>query len=273
MPIDSPETRPIESQQPLPLPKDGRTPEPEGVKAQWDEIGGLVERQKAELDAQSAQILELKASKERYVKGYRTAKGRIDLLRDKIEEISRARRETSETLDQRVRTLEGELKHTKALLAMKSTDLSALEPFFRLTDGVAEDEVLFIVRDLNEHIFQVAANLTDGWEKLRSQSSYRKTITDEEVEAFSQSYGPVLVQKVHRRSPTAVTYLIQSCFCDLVTQLTSSWRHDKELSVLASVYKRLSATGKHRSHVTSQTRATHAHPHQRDKEYQPDGGP
>lgn len=209
----------------------------------------MVERQKTEISAQSAEILKLRTSREQYVAGYVAAEKRIAELTSKIEEISKMHKETSKDWDQQIRAVGEELTQTKELLIAKSTELSGVQPFLSTTDRLSEADVLGIARDLNEHIFQVAANLTEEWEKLKSSSEYRLKLTDDQIKRFSQSYGPTLVRKVRDRNPAAVTFLVQSYLCDAVTQLTSTWKHNKELSILRYVYQHLSATGKHLSHT------------------------
>jgi hypothetical protein len=66
----------------------------------------------------------------------------------------------------RIQGLEERLKETEELLATRSAELSGAQTFLSTTDRLSEVEVLSIVRDLNENIFQVAVNLTEEWEKL-----------------------------------------------------------------------------------------------------------
>ena len=138
------------------------------------------------------------------------------------------------------RVAEERLKQTKDLLGTKSAELSVVRAFLSATDRLSEVEVLSIVRDLNENIYQVAVNLTDEWEKSRSQDTSRM-----DVDPSSQPWAPSLVKRVVDRDPAGLTFLLQACLCSQVVELTSSWGHHQELSILESIYKRLSASGKH----------------------------
>jgi len=117
-----------------------------------------------------------------------------------------------------------------------------VERLTQTEERVSETEVLGIVRDLNENIFQVAANLTEEWEKLESSQASRFTITERDIEDFSRFYGPALIQPALDRDPAAVTFLVQSCLCYLAMEFTSRWRHDKKLAILGSVYETLSTS-------------------------------
>jgi predicted nucleic acid-binding Zn-ribbon protein len=209
------------------------------------------------LAASSTELGKLRASREKHVKCYWVHKDRIEELKKKIEEDSKCFRETSRKQEQRIRAAEDELMQTKELLAARSTELSGAQPFLSMTDHQTGAEVLTLVRDLNENIFQVAANLTEAWEKHGTSSRYRADVPQADLETLSQSYGPAIVQKVHRRCPAAVTFLVQSRLCDVVMQLTSSWQHNKELYVLRSVYQQKSTVGEYISHVANKMRLTH----------------
>ena len=253
MHISPPETPVTMPQEPLQISEGEKISLPEEAKGGREETEKLMEIQKARINAQSAEILKLKDSREKYARGYKAAMGRIDRLNDELKEYSRIHQEASKEWNQRIRAMEQDLTRTKELLAARSTELSGAQSFLSTADRLSESEVLGLVRDLNENIFQVAANLTDEWEKFRrSTSSYRIKITDNDIEPFSQSYGPTIVRKAQQRTPTAVTFLVQSYLCDSVAQLTSSWRNNEELRVLRSVYNNLSAAGKYLSHVTSE---------------------
>lgn len=271
MHIDSPEITAAEHQEPLLVSEGGRIPELEEMKARQRETEDLVQSQRAEIDVQSAELIKLRDSREKYVKGYREARDRIVQLEGDVKEVTRIHKESWKEWEQHARALEAELTQTKALLAVRTAELSGAQSFLSMMDRISEAEVLGIVRDLNENIFQVAANLTEEWEKFRvSQASSRPrlTITDRDIESLSKSFGATLAHKVRNRRSAAVTILIQSYFCNTVTQLTSSWKHNKELGALRSVYQDLSAAGKHLSHL-AKWNATYAH--QRDKRYRPGG--
>jgi hypothetical protein len=66
-------------------PEDRRTPEPEEIeiKVQRNEMESLVERQKAQIEAQSAELVEMRAMKEKYVKWHWEHMEQIDELKKK----------------------------------------------------------------------------------------------------------------------------------------------------------------------------------------------
>ncbi|KAF9650934.1 hypothetical protein BDM02DRAFT_1001325 [Thelephora ganbajun] len=214
----------------------------EEIEGLWRATEDLAERQKAKIAAQSDEILRLKSWKERYAKKYRGAKERIVELEREVRKISRAHQETLGKQDQRIQTMADRLTRTEELLAVRSAELAGAQPFLSMTDDLSEAEVLGTVRDLNENVFQVAANLTEEWEKLGLPRATKFTVTQNDVDVLSQFCGPALIHPVLHRNPTTVTFLVQSCLCHLAMQITSSWRHNKDLCVLGSVYQSLSTS-------------------------------
>jgi len=227
----------------------------EGVEMRWRAIETVEERQKAKLDAQKDEILKLRARKDRYERKYEEARERIAELEHEIGKASMAHQEALKRRDRHIRAMTDKLTQTEELLAMRSEELSVAQSFLSTTDRLSETEVLGVVRDLNENIFQVAANLTEEWEKLRDSKT---TVPREDIDSFSHHYGPALIQRAISRKPTAVTFLIQSCLCDLVTGITSRWHHDQKLAVLESLYENLSASGEYTLHMVSEIRPTHS---------------
>ena len=246
------EELPIGSQEPHPVSKEERMAESEEAKNQWEAAKDAEERQlKAKISAQKAEILKLRTWKEKYTKKYAGAKERTAKLEHQIRKASEAHQETLEKRDQQIRAVADRLTRAEELLALRSAELSVAQSFLSTTDSLSEAEVLGIVRDLNENIFQVAANLTEEWEKLGSSRTGRFSVTEHDVDALSLIYGPALIQSALKGDPTAVTFLVQSCLCHLATQIASSWRHDQKLTMLESVHKRLSASSEYTSHATS----------------------
>jgi len=242
MQLLSSETPAIKTQESPPVPENREMPKCEEMKEQEREPD-LLEKQRAQIEAQSAEILRLRASREKYLEGYKGTKARVAKLETDIEDITETHKEAWKKWEQRIQTVEVELTQANDLLATRSKEFSGMQSFFSTTDRLSEAEVLGIVRDLNENIFQVAAKLTEEWgEYRRSPSSDRKRVPNDNIEPFSQTYGPTLVHRVRDREPAAVTFLIQSFLCDVVVQLASSWQHNKELSVLGTIYQRLYAT-------------------------------
>jgi hypothetical protein len=236
------------SKEPPPVSGEKTALQSQEIESSQRAIEDMVERQEAIIKAQAAEILLLK---ERYVGGYRMAKERIVELEVEIEGISKTNKETLEKQNQRIREMEDQLRRTKKLSTANSTKNTREKSLSSPPNHISDTELLVIVRDLNENVFQVAANLAEEWEKLSSESrTDRPAIAEENVNTFSRSYVPTLVQQVLDRNPLAVTLLVQSCLCELVAQITSSWRHNRELRILRSVFRYLSASGKHGLHMT-----------------------
>jgi hypothetical protein len=217
----------------------------------------MMGRRRTLLDNQKAELSKLKIWKERYERKYKSAKERITDLEHRLDEGSRTYNQAVAQRDQRIQTLEVELTRTKELLDARSKELSGAQSFLSTTDRKSEADVLGIVRALNENIFQVAANLTEEWENLRSSQSERFRVLKEDIEALSQSSSPALIHQVNYRRPVALTFLVQTSLCDFVTCITSSWEHNKELKILNSVYQHLSASGEYPSHGITETQLTH----------------
>jgi len=134
--------------------------------------------------------------------------------------------------------LKERLKQTEELSAARSAELSGTHAFLSTTDRLSEEEVLGVVRDLNENIFQVAALLTDQWGMLESSQATGCMDAD----PTSRHHPSVLTQLVRDRDPESLTIMLQSRLCSQVASV-SSWGGHQELK---SVYQRLSASGEHR---------------------------
>ena len=242
----SPEESSTGSQEPHSVPGEGMAGS-EKVESQWEAAKDAEERQKAKIDAQKTEILRLRTWKERYTKKYAGAKEKTAKLEHQIRKASKAHQETLEKRDQQIQAMADRLTRTEELLASRSAELSGAQSFLSTTDSLSEVEVLGIVRDLNENVFQVAATLTEEWEKLGLPRTGRFTVIQHDVEALAPICGPALIQSALDRDPTAVTFLVQSCLCYLATQITLGWRHDQKLVMLESVHQRLSASSKYTS--------------------------
>ena len=234
----------------------GRVPGSEGDRRRRRGREEQVERQRVKVDALAFEITMLRGSIERRVQKYKAAKKRIASLEHEIGKASRDHRETLQERDQRIREMEDKLGRAKELLSARTNELSGAQSILSTTDRLSEAEVLGIVRSLNENIFQVAATLTEEWEKLASSQSKRFTVPKKNVDSFSQFYGPALLHRTFHWDPVAMTFLVQSCLCHLATQITLSWRrqrNEEESKLLGSVYERLSASGKPTSSANSKT--------------------
>ena len=244
----------IRVQYSIPVSGEGTTPESEEIEGGQRLTEGPIGRRRTLIVTQKAELSMLRRLKEKCARNYTAAKERITKLEHQLGESSKSYQGAVVKRDRRIQTLEDELTRTKELFAARTTpEHSNAQPFSPTPDRLSDIEVLGVIRDLNENIFQVAVILTEEWEELRSSRPNRSTTTKENVDSFSQSYGPALIHQVLNRKPAAVTFLVQSCLCELATQITSSWRQNEELRTLRSVYQRLSPSGENTSHLTSET--------------------
>ena len=285
------------SQEPPRLSEEGKTPEPDGADWRQTAAEGLAGREKAKINSQKAENPTPKNRKEDST-GYKAAVKQIEEasrdLREGLEqqdqqiqamsddqtrvkdelaqtkdELARIKGELARTKDELART-KVELEKTKADLAeandiskAKSTELAKAQSLLSPPDRISEAEVLEIVRGLNKNITQIAANLAEEWGKLPSPRFNKAPPNKKELDTLSQFYGSTLVRRVLNRDPSAVTLLVQSTLCYVVTQITSSWRPDcdKRWWILGSIYRRLSASGKRTPHaaieaILTKTRGT-----------------
>lgn len=112
---------------------------------------------------------------------------RIMELGREIEKIHGFYEKAVEEQARQTRTMEERLKRTEELLAARSAELSGAHAFLSTTDCLSEVEVLSIVRDLNENIYQVAVKLTDEWEKLVSTHAATRMDTTSLLDPTSTS--------------------------------------------------------------------------------------
>ena len=196
------------------------------------EIAGLSERVKG----QEVDIGRLIKEKEQLIRECERRGNRIEELEHKVgfyqEDVQRQSQYTW--------AKEERLKQTQDLLETKSAELTGAQAFLSTSDGKSEEEVLGIVHDLNETIYQVAVDLTEEWEKFESSH----TTSPMGVDPTSRPCVSALVQLVRNRDPVGLTFLLQSSLCSKVVSMTSSWGY-QESAVLESIYQRLSASGEH----------------------------
>jgi len=161
----------------------------------------------------------------------------IGKMRDSAESQAKCIRETEGEL----KRTEEELKRTEEILAAGSAELSGKQTFLSTKDRLSEAEVLDIVRDLNQNIYQVAVKLTEEWEKLeQSRATSQKDANSNP--RYSRPV-PALVRLVRNKDSGSLTFLIQSRLCYQASYITSSWKRQQGLDTLQSVYERLSASG------------------------------
>ena len=185
---------------------------------------------------QGVGMVGLRVEEEKLVRKVKRRDDQIAELEHEIGQMRDSYQGDVQMRTQHILVVEERLKRTEELLTTRSAELSVAHAFLSTTDRLSEAEVLSIVRDLNENIYQVAVNLTEEWEKLESSQAIGPTGVDP---------TSVLVQLVRNRDPTSLTFLLQSCLCFQAVDMTSGWGHHQELAILESVYKRLSASGEH----------------------------
>ena len=102
------------------------------------------------------------------------------------------------------RAITERLKQSEELSAARSAELSGTHAILSTTDRLSEVEVLEVVRDLNENIFQVAVRLTDEWGKL--ESSWPTGRMD--ANPTFRRRPPVLTQLARNRDHTGLISLL-----------------------------------------------------------------
>ena len=102
-----------------------------------------------------------------------------------------------------------------------------------------------IVRDLNEHIYQVAVGLTGELEgsepPLAATVQWMAILGD----PTSRPDIPTLVQLTRNRDLTYLGFLLQLCLCSREARVTFGWGRHRELAMLESIYRHLSAPDEH----------------------------
>jgi len=211
------------------------------------ELQKEIERLKGRAERDGVEIARLREERETLTRNCEHQGDQIVELKYRIEWARGRHREDAQMHAQLIQTMEAKLKRTEELLATRSAELSGVQAFLSTTDRLSEAEVLNIVRDLNENIYQVATTLSEEWEKLEPPQATIRADAD----PAPRFRVPALVQLVRNRGPMGVTFLSQSRLCSQVASMTSSWDHDQELAILKSIYERLSASGEHRTIYSS----------------------
>ncbi|KAF9652068.1 hypothetical protein BDM02DRAFT_3126675 [Thelephora ganbajun] len=172
--------------------------------------GGPREEEKRENAARSEEVRRLRREVERG--GTRTGVELIERIHDLYQKI------VGEQI-QRTRAVEQRLKQTEELLATRSAELSEARTFLSTTDRLSEVEVLGIVRDLNEIIFQIAVTLTEEWEKLESSQAAGRM----DIDPISRPHTPTLVQLARNRDLTAVALERIESMVQVIIRLESTF--------------------------------------------------
>ena len=224
---------------PAPTPKPTRKPEKETGDGRGDVAGSEdLENLRKLLDEERGISKRLRWEKGKLNGECKTKDDRIM----ELEETITMMRGTMAGQTQQIRMVEERLKQTEELLVARTAELHTTQTFLSPTDNLSEAEVLSIVHDLNEVIYQVAVKLTEEWEKLESAKPTAKRM---EIDRTTRPRISPLLQLVRDQNPAGLIFQLQSCLCSQIVSMTSGRRQFQGLAVLESVYKRLSASGKH----------------------------
>jgi hypothetical protein len=224
-----------------PMPKPLREPE-KGEERRGDSaMNEETQRLRREIDKYKGDIHRLERSEERLRAKCGRRDNRIEELEQKIAGMRSSWAETVEAEAGKARTMQKRLKQTEELLGTRTAELSGAQAFLSTADRLSEMEVLSIVRDLNENIFQVAVSLTEEWEKLEPSQATGQTNPD----PTPQPRVIVLVRLARNRDLMGLTYLLQLHLCYQAMKMTSSWARNPDLGALKQVYQSLSASGEH----------------------------
>ena len=226
-------------------------------RAEQREIGDLKEL----VSKQKADTLRLE---EKLIGECRYRDDRITKLEQENAKL-RGSLQEMEVQARQARSMQEQLKQTRELLGAMTAQFSEAQTLLSTADRLSEMEVLDIVRDLNENIYQVAIILTGEWEKLEPSQATGLI----EVDLTSQSRDPVLIQLARKWDLTGLTFLLQSFLCRQAVDMTSSWAHSRELGALEYVYQRLSASSEY---CIINTKRYVTYVPQKGKQSQPDGG-
>jgi uncharacterized protein YukE len=194
-----------------------------------------------QLEKQKAEVSKLREAEEKLRGKVERRENTISQLDHDLEKMRHSWNEAEKVHARQAQGMQERLKRTEELLATRSAELSGAQAFLSTADRLSEMEVLGIVRELNENIYQVAAGLTEGWMKMESSKPPEKV----ELDLTSQQRSVVLVQLARNRDLTGLTFLIQLHLCYYATNMTSSWAHNKDFVLVKELYQRLSASGEY----------------------------
>ena len=197
------------------------------------------------LERREVEVTRLRKEEEKLLAKCKRRDDRITKAERETGQMRRSFQKDAQKRTKDIQVLEERLKKTEELLACRSAELSETSTFLSTTDRLSEVEVLSIVRDLNEHIYQVAVGLTEGLEKLEPP---RATASRMDVDPPSRSHTSAVAQPARRdRDLTGLTFRLQSHLCSQAVRMTSGWGRHHQLAILEPIYQHLSASGEHLS--------------------------
>ena len=195
------------------------------------DLKGLAEKQKAEISrlGEAEEMLKGKVGRR---------EDRILQLDHDLEKMRNSLQEAEKVHARQTQGMQEQLKRTEELLAARSAELFGAQAFLSTADRLSEMEVLNIVYELNENIYQAAASLAEEWIKMEPPD---KMVLD----LASRQRHPALVQLARNGDLTGLTFLIQSHLCYYATIMTSSWACKRDFVLTKDLYQRLSASGEY----------------------------
>ena len=199
------------------------------------EIGDLKEL----VEKQQAEISRLREAEEKLKRKLERRENKISELDRDLEKARSSWQEAEKVRVQQTQGMQEQLKRIEELLTTKPAELSGEQAFLPSADRLSEMEVLCIVRELNENIYQVAASLIEGWMKMKSSKPPDRV----ELDLISKQSPPVLLQLTRNRDIAGLSFLIQMHLCFYAAKMTSRWAHNKDFVLIKDLYQRLSASG------------------------------
>ena len=198
----------------------------EDVVGSWDlaKLRREIKDLRGRLDKEKVEKGELKRDKKRLEVEGKDKDERIKSLEQENKDL----RGTVESQTELTQEAEEKLTKTEGLLTTRTAELSGPRAFLFSKDRLSEAEVLGIVRDLNENIYQVSVKLTEEWEKFESS---RTTTKKDAGPTPPPTRVPALVQLVHDRGPASLTFLLQMRLCTQALNITSSWSSYRDFEI------------------------------------------
>ena len=206
------------------------------------------------LERREAEMTRLRKEEEKLLARCKRRDDRITKAERETVQMRRSFQEDAQKRTKEIQALEERLKKTDELLASRSAELSETNTFLSTTDRLSEVEVLSIVRDLNEHIYQVAVGLTEGLEKLEPP---RATTSRMDVDLTPRSHTSAVAQPARNRDLAGLTFQLQSYLCSQAARMTSGWGRHHQLAILEPIYQRLSTSGEYLSSTPGNISLTH----------------
>ena len=217
-------------------------------------LEGQIEKQRAEVSRSRGAEEELKGR-------VRRKEDSISQLNHLLEKTRNGWQEANRLHARQTEGMQDQLKRTEELLAARSAELSGAQVFLSTADRLSEMEVLDIVGELNQNIYQVAAGLTDEWMKMEpskpparmelSLASQQRPPVLTQLDLTFQQRPLVLDQLARNGDLTGLTFLIQLYLCYYATVVSSSWAHEQNFVPIKDLYQRLSASGEYYSSIPS----------------------